>query len=132
MNVISNTRREHWLYIRVFMLLCLLKTLKYFVVIFTCVEGPPWSWSYGGWIYNYICKKCVSSSTLWVRIPLRRGVLDITWYDQFVCELLQVGSFLWVVRFPPTIKLTATIQLKCCWKWPLNTITLTSNLTCVE
>jgi hypothetical protein len=28
----------------------------------------------------------------------------------------QVGGFLWVLRFPPPIKLTDTIQLKYCWK----------------
>ena len=29
--------------------------------------------------------------------------------SQFVSDLQQVGSFLWVLRFPPTIKLTAMI-----------------------
>jgi len=36
---------------------------------------------------------------------------------KFVSDLRQVGSFLRVLRFPPPIKLTATIQLKYCWKW---------------
>jgi hypothetical protein len=31
-------------------------------------EGPSWSWSYGSWIYNYICNQCLSPLTLWVRI----------------------------------------------------------------
>jgi len=22
--------------------------------------GPSWSWSYGGWIYNYQCNRCLS------------------------------------------------------------------------
>ena len=30
--------------------------------------GP--SWSYGSWIYNYLCNQCVSQLTLWVRISL--------------------------------------------------------------
>jgi hypothetical protein len=34
-----------------------------------------------------------------------------------------VGGFLWVLWFPPPIKLTATTKLKYCWKW-CNTITL--------
>jgi len=34
---------------------------------------------------------------------------------KFVNNLRQVSGFL---RFPPSIKLTATIQLKYCWKWP--------------
>ena len=33
---------------------------------------------------------------------------------KFVCDLRQVCGFLWVLRFPPPIKLTATIQLKYC------------------
>jgi hypothetical protein len=36
---------------------------------------------------------------------------------KFVGDLRQVCGFLWVLRFPPPIKLTATIQLKYCWKW---------------
>jgi len=34
-----------------------------------------------------------------------------------VSDLGQVSGFLLVLRFPPPIKLTATIQLKYCWKW---------------
>jgi len=22
--------------------------------------GPSWSWSYGSWIYNYLCNQCLS------------------------------------------------------------------------
>jgi len=36
---------------------------------------------------------------------------------KFVSDLRQVGGFLRVLRFPPRIKLTATIKLKYCWKW---------------
>ena len=36
---------------------------------------------------------------------------------KFVSDLRQVGGFLWVLRFPLSIKLTATIKLKYCWKW---------------
>jgi len=48
------------------------------------VEGPSWSWSYGSWVYNYICIQCLSPLTLWVRILLKRGVLDTTLCDK-VC-----------------------------------------------
>jgi len=47
----------------------------------------------------------------------QRGVLDTTFCDKFVSDLWQVGGFLWVLRFPPPIKLTATMKLKYCWKW---------------
>ena len=33
-------------------------------------ERPSWSWSYGSWIYNYLCNKYLSLLTLWVWIPL--------------------------------------------------------------
>ena len=36
------------------------------------------SWLYGSWIYDYLCNQCLSPLTLWVQIPLRRGVLDTT------------------------------------------------------
>jgi len=29
--------------------------------------GLSWSWSYGSWIYNYLCNQCLSSLKLWVR-----------------------------------------------------------------
>ena len=35
--------------------------------------------------------------------------------DTTLCDLRQVAGFLWVLRFPPPIKLTATIELKYCW-----------------
>ena len=44
-----------------------------------------WSWPYGSWIYNYLCNQCLSPLTLWVRIPLRRGMLEITLCDK-VCQ----------------------------------------------
>ena len=33
-------------------------------------------------IYQYLCNQCLSPLILWVRIPLRRGVLDTTLYDK--------------------------------------------------
>jgi len=24
------------------------------------IRGPSWSWSYGSWIYNYLCNQCLS------------------------------------------------------------------------
>jgi len=30
-------------------------------------SGPSWSWSYGNWIYNYLCNQCLSPLKLWVR-----------------------------------------------------------------
>jgi len=39
-------------------------------------EGRSWSWSYVSLIYNYLCNQCLSPPMLWIRTPLRRGVLD--------------------------------------------------------
>ena len=73
-------------------------------------EGRGWSWSYGSWIYSYLCNQCLSPLKLWVRIPLmaRCTQYNIMWYG-FLSDLRQVGGFLWILRFPPLIKLTATI-----------------------
>ena len=71
--------------------------------------GLSWPWSFGSWIYNYLCNQCLSPLTLWVRIQLMWGVLQTTLYDKF-CQLLVTGrGFLQVLQFPPPIKLTATI-----------------------
>ena len=54
-------------------------------------EGPSWS-SYGSWINNYLWNRYLSTLKLWVRIPLREGLLDTTWCDK-VCEWLAVGRW---------------------------------------
>ena len=51
------------------------------------------SWLYGSWIYNYLCNQCLSPLTLWVRILLRRGVLDTTLCHK-VCQWLATGQWL--------------------------------------
>ena len=51
-----------------------------------------------------ITTKVVSSN------PVHGEVYSIQHYViKFVSDLRQVGGFLWVLRFPPPIKLTATI-----------------------
>jgi hypothetical protein len=34
-------------------------------------QGPSWPWSYGGWIYNYLCNQCLSPLMVWVLISIR-------------------------------------------------------------
>jgi hypothetical protein len=41
--------------------------------------------------------------------PARGKVYNIMWVTQFINDLWQVGGFLRVLRFPPPIKLNATI-----------------------
>ena len=49
---------------------------------------------------------------------------------KFVSDLRQVCGFLWVLRFPPLIKLTATIYLKYC-QTPLNKQTNKQNIVII-
>ena len=44
------------------------------------------------WIYSYLCNWFLSPLTLWVRIPLRQGVLDTTLFDK-VCQWLVTGRW---------------------------------------
>jgi len=78
-------------------------------VIYKLPRRP--SWSYGG-IYNYLCKQWSSE------FEYRSGeVYSIQHYViKFVSDLRQVDGFLQEPRFPPSIKLTATIWMKYCWK----------------
>jgi len=43
-------------------------------------------------VYNYLCNQCLSPLTLWVLIPLRRGVLNATLYNK-VCQWLAAGRW---------------------------------------
>ena len=45
-------------------------------------KGPSWSWSYGSWIYNYLCNQCLSPLKLSFWILLRRGALGTTLCDK--------------------------------------------------
>jgi len=51
-------------------------------------------WLYGNWVYIYICKKCLSALTLWVRITIMRGNKTWQW----------LGTGWWFLRFPPPKK----------------------------
>jgi hypothetical protein len=46
--------------------------------------------------------------------PTHGEVYSIQHVIKFVGELRQVSSFLWVLQFPPLIKLTTTIKQKYC------------------
>jgi hypothetical protein len=69
------------------------------------LKWPSWSWSYGSWIYNYLCNQCLSPLTLWIRIPLRRGVLNTTLCDK-VCQWLAAGRW-----FSPGILISSTNEI---------------------
>jgi hypothetical protein len=67
------------------------------------LRGPSWSWSYGSWMYNYLCNQFISPITFWIRIPLRARC---TWYITLrdkVCQWLAAN--LW---FSPVIPISST------------------------
>ena len=45
------------------------KLHKYIIQSYILSLGPSWSWSYGSWIYNYLCNQYLSPPKLWVRTP---------------------------------------------------------------
>jgi len=76
-------------------------------------QGSSWSWSHGSSIYNCLCNQCLSLQTLWVRIPLRRCVLDTTLCDK-VCQWL--AASMWFSPGNP-VSSTNVYTMKYCWKW---------------
>ena len=80
-----------------------------------------------GFNHSYLCNQCLSPLTLWVRTPLRRGVLDITLCDQ-LCQWLAAG------RCFPLV--SSTNITKILLKVALHTITLTqwfyAKTTCIS
>ena len=61
-----------------------------------CWNGLSWLWSYGSWLYNYLCNQCLSPLMLWVQISIRARCTTL-WYK--VCQLLVPGR--WVSPGPP-------------------------------
>jgi hypothetical protein len=72
-------------------------------------RGPSWSWSYGIWINDYLCNRCLSPLMLWVRIPLRLGVLNTTLCNKVCLWLVRGQWFSLVNPVSSTNKLTAMI-----------------------
>ena len=89
--------------------------------------GTSWSWSYGSWIYNYLCNQCLSPLTLWVWIPLMVSVLDTTLCDK-VCQWLAAGRGFSPGNPVSSINKTDRHDItEILLKVVLNTITLTPN-----
>ena len=55
--------------------------------------GLSWPWSYGSWIYNYLCHQCLPPLMLWVQILIRARCttlcdsLSVTGLDINVCPI---------------------------------------------
>jgi hypothetical protein len=62
------------------------------------------------YIYSLVISVNIKKLTYNGQLPLyQAGVSSLTWGHR--------GRDRMVLQFPPSIKLTATIQLKYCWKW---------------
>jgi len=59
---------------------------------------PSWPWSYGSWIYNYLCNQCLSPLMLWVRILIRVRCT--------ICQWLASGR--WFSPSPPVFSTNKT------------------------
>jgi hypothetical protein len=85
-------------------------------------------WYTCSWIYNYLWNQCLSPLTLWVRMWLRRGVLDTTLCDK-VCQWLAAGQW-----FSPDTPVSFTNKTDhhdiavILLKVALNTVTITLTL----
>jgi len=79
-----------------------------------------WLWSYGIWIYSYLCNQCLSPLMLWVWILIRARCTTLC--DK-VCQWLATGR--WLSPGPPPIKLTTRIT-EILLKVTLNTIKQTN------
>ena len=92
------------------------------------LEGLSCSWSYGSWIYNYLCNHCLSPQTLRVQIPLNGGVHDTALCDK-VCQWFATGQ--WFFPCTPVFSTKKTDRHNVAEKLlkvALNTITLTPEL----
>jgi len=94
--------------------------------------APSWSWSYGSWIYNYLCNQCLSPLMLWVQTLLRRGVFDTTLCDK-VCQWLAADRW-----FSPGTPVSSSNKTDChdigeiLLKVALNTINLNQAILFME
>ena len=65
--------------------------------------------------YNLPVQSVPTTTKVVISNPVHGEVYLIQPYViKFVSDLQQVGGFLWVLRFPPSIKLTDTLYLKYC------------------
>ena len=77
------------------------------------LTGP--SWSYGSWIYNYLCKQCLSSLTLWVRTSF---IARCTRYNTMWNNLSVTCNDITEILFKVVLK-TITQKVNMLTSWPL-------------
>ena len=73
--------------------LCVFPTEMYYIDQISSnlvIERPSWLSSYGSWIYNYLCNRCLLPLLLWVRIPIKARCTTLC--DK-VCQWLATGQW---------------------------------------
>ena len=68
-------------------------------------QGLSWPWSYGSWIYNYLCNQCLSPLMLWIWISIRARCTTLC--DK-VCQWLATGRW-----FSPGPPVSSTYKTAC-------------------
>ena len=86
---------------------------------FQSYKGQSWPWSYGNWIYNYLCNQCLLPLMLWVRISIKARCTTL-------CD--KVCQWLWPDRHDLTeillkMVLSTIKQTKHPIIWQLNLLT---------
>ena len=88
------------------------------------LQRTPWAWSYGRWIYYYLCNQCLSPLTLWVRIAIKARCTTLC--DK-VCQWLATGRW-----FSPCLPVSSTNKTdrhdrtEILWKVALSTMKQTN------
>ena len=73
------------------------------VSLYFIFQVLSWLWSYGSWIYNYLCNQCLSPLMLWVWISIRARCATLC--DKF-CQWLVTGQ--WFSWSPPVFSTNKT------------------------
>ena len=92
--------------------------------------GASWPWSYGRWIYDYLCNWCLSPLMLWVRISVRAKCTTLC--DK-VCQWIATGQ--WFSLDPPVSSTNKTDRhdiTEVLLKMALNTIKQTNQTTSIK
>ena len=81
------------------------RSLNLYSMFIHILRGPPWLWSYGSWIYNYLFNQCLSPLILWVQISSREKCTTLC--DK-VCQWLVTGRW-----FSPGPSVSSTNKTYC-------------------
>ena len=103
----------------------MLTIVQVIIVIFNMLGEPSQLWTYGSWIYNYLCNQCLSPLMLWVRISIRVRCTTLCYK---VCQWLATGRW-----FSPGPPFSSTNKTDChnITEISLNTIKQTNVDTCM-